>query len=393
MQRSVRFVQVHLKRIHQPPGGAHFAEGQIPLLFAVDRFEEEEAVLREAIAHAHERVFEDERAEGRLGPPDFRLQMQAHPGFSLEDDIQTVGSGTLADRLWLLELDGDACLLLGADALAGAKVKGDSLPTRDAGHDFECGEGIGAGLLGDVLFVAVGRDVLAIDIPFRILSLQDEVIQVCRRRQVELFQGIESAYADPLFILQTHGQKCGDLKEMTLEHVAEGPRVLEVSGPSLEACGFVCGDFDVMNEGVFEKPLEDGICVAEIVHIAHRLLAEIVIEEIDIVLLEAADQLFACPFKTFEVVSHGFFDDATERGFCAMHIAGAKIVGDRGEDLRRHREVRDTHGILPFFFHILEARTQCMEVFFIQIFPLVIEAVREKFTENFLVYFRDVGFD
>ncbi|KKW40976.1 MAG: hypothetical protein UY90_C0066G0002 [Candidatus Peregrinibacteria bacterium GW2011_GWA2_54_9] len=123
-----------LDGVKQPPGKPHLIERQVPLLFAVNGFEEQEPVLGKTIPEADERIFQDERAELRLRAAKLRLHVHAHACLPVQDDVETVGGGSFAHQMRLLKLDGYAGFLL-FQPLAAPEIEGNSLPPRSARED------------------------------------------------------------------------------------------------------------------------------------------------------------------------------------------------------------------------------------------------------------------
>ena len=76
---------------------------------------------------------------------------------------------------------------------------------------------------------------------------------------------------------------------MVLEHVAHHPRLLVVLAPMLHAHGLRRGDLHVVHMVAVPQRLEDRVGEAEDQEVLDRLLAQVVIDAVDLVLGEGAD--------------------------------------------------------------------------------------------------------
>ncbi len=90
MERSFGIIQIRLYRINQFPREFDFFEREEPVLFAVNRFEQQESVLRKTVSRAHEWILKDQWPEHRLCATYFCLQYDAHACFSNQNNVETV---------------------------------------------------------------------------------------------------------------------------------------------------------------------------------------------------------------------------------------------------------------------------------------------------------------
>ena len=96
---------------------------------------------------------------------------------------------------------------------------------------------------------------------------------------------------------------------MVLEHVAQYacPVIVPRSAPNADALGHC--DLDIVHIVAVPERLKDGVGKAKGQEILYRLLAEVVVDAIDLSLVEYGVELVVQRPRAVEVVSKGLFDD------------------------------------------------------------------------------------
>ncbi len=100
-------------------------------------------MLRKHVTRDGERIFDEQRAEERFRAADFRLQVEFHAGFALQNDFQTVGAAAGAHAEVFLELNGDACIP-SFKAFSHANVERNTIEVRIARAQLQCDERVRA---------------------------------------------------------------------------------------------------------------------------------------------------------------------------------------------------------------------------------------------------------
>src|ERR1700719_4653183 len=96
---------------------------------------------------------------------------------------------------------------------------------------------------------------------------------------------------------------------MVLDHVAQRAGLLVISAAALHADRFGGGDLHVIDIGAVPERLEDTVAEAERHNILNRLLAQIVVDPVDLAFLEAFLQTAIEGPGTSQIAAKWLFDD------------------------------------------------------------------------------------
>ena len=120
-----------------------------------------------------------------------------------------------------------------------------------------------------------------------------------------------------------HRDQRHQLEQMVRHHVAQrAGRVVEAAAMA-DAELFVHGDLDVIDMVAIPDRLEHAVGEAQHQDVLHRLLAEIMIDPVDLVLVHDLQQLAIQRARGREVGAERLFDHQPPPGAVLLHHAGA----------------------------------------------------------------------
>ena len=144
-----------------------------------------------------------------------------------------------------------------------------------------------------------------------------------------------------------HGDHRQELEQVVRHHVAQGAGVLVEAAAGLDAHRLGRRDLDVVDVIAVPERLEDAVGEAQDQDVLHRLLAEEMIDPIDLVLAQDLPDLGIERPRRSEVVAEGLLDDHAAPG--AVRLAGqvgvAEPLDDGPEVPVRNRQVEEHIGI------------------------------------------------
>ena len=106
-----------------------------------------------------------------------------------------------------------------------------------------------------------------------------------------------------------HGGERHALQQVVGHHVAQRTGLFVKGRAALDAEGFGGGDLHVLDVVAVPHRLEDGVGEAEDQDVLHRLLAEVVIDAIDVLLVEDLEDGFVEGAGRFEIAAEGLFQN------------------------------------------------------------------------------------
>ena len=163
---------------------------------------------------------------------------------------------------------------------------------------------------------------------------------------------------------------------MVLEHVAQQAGLVVVAGPVLHPEGFGDGELDVVDVMAVPDRLEDQVREAEHHDVLHRVLAQIVVDPVDLVLFEIAVQLDIQFFGGGGVAAERLFQHHVPPRTAVLRfgeLAGrVKLFDDGGIERRGHRQIDGAvGGKFAAFFQLVEPLSEGVVVFG----PVVVESM------------------
>ena len=138
-----------------------------------------------------------------------------------------------------------------------------------------------------------------------------------------------------------HRDQREQLEQMVRDHVAQcAGRVVEAAAMA-DAELFVDGDLDVIDMVAIPDRLEDAVGKAQHQDVLHRLLAEIVIDPVDLVLGEELQELFVQRLRRGEIGAERLLDHqpSPRAVLFAQQADAPEFAGDRCEGIGRGRQI------------------------------------------------------
>jgi hypothetical protein len=136
-----------------------------------------------------------------------------------------------------------------------------------------------------------------------------------------------------------HGDQAQELQDVVLHHVAQRARRVVVAGPALHTERFRDGDLHVVDVRRVPQGLEEGVGEAQCEEVLHRLLAEIVVDAEDLVLLEDGPDCLVDGAGGGEVAADRLFHHHPALG--GHQVVGRQVLRHRAEQGRCRGEVED----------------------------------------------------
>jgi hypothetical protein len=181
-------------------------------------------------------------------------------------------------------LDDDLRDLRG-QALAGTQVEGDALPAPVVHEEFQGDVGLCGGFGGHIRLPAVSPDLTAFDRAGTVLAADGELPEPILRDRPDGLEYVGLLVADlvrPERDRRLHGDATENLEQVALDHVSQGTGVVVVAPAVFDADGLGHRDLHVVDVAPVPERLEEGVGEAQGQDVLHRLLAQIVVDAVDL---------------------------------------------------------------------------------------------------------------
>ena len=153
-----------------------------------------------------------------------------------------------------------------------------------------------------------------------------------------------------------------ELEQVALEHVAQHAGRVVVACPMANGERFGSGDLDMVDVVAVPDRLEDRVGEPQHQDVLHRLLAQVMVDPVDLALGEDVVDLPIELSGAGQVRAEGFFDhDASRPVVFAGHAGGTQVGHGRFVELRSHGQVVDPR-CRATTLDLLQQLAECMEV-------------------------------
>ena len=149
-----------------------------------------------------------------------------------------------------------------------------------------------------------------------------------------------------------HGDEAEKLHDVVLHHVAQRPGGVVVAAAALDAEAFGDGDLDVVDMGGVPQGLEQRVAEAERHQVLDRLLAEIMVDPVDLPLVEHGADGVVHLAGRLEVVADRLLDDDAGPG--RHQLRRPELGADGAEEFRTDGQVEGANALLAAFQDGLE---------------------------------------
>ena len=132
-------------------------------------------------------------------------------------------------------------------------------------------------------------------------------------------------------VRRLHGDEREELQQVVLHHVAQRAGLIVVTGPGADPFFLSDRDLHVVDVLLIEQRLEEAVGEAEHQDVLNGLLAEVVIDAVDLAFVEHAGDRVVDGHRAREVASDRLFDDHASEGtgVCGSDEARARELFDR----------------------------------------------------------------
>ncbi len=223
--------------------------------------------------------------------------------------------------------------------LAGAQVEGHAGPAPVLDLQAQSHISLHVRIGRHLWLLAIARDLAVGDPASLVLAAHDIGVDAARGPV-----GVDGAQYAYLLVTQRvglevdgwlHGHQAEQLQHVVLQDVAAGAGLLVERAPALHAKVLGHGDLDVVDVATVPDRLEDAIAEAEDQQVADGVLAQVMIDAIDLRLVEGAHHRVVEIMARFEIMAEGLLDDdAAPRALavrqpCRAEVGHDVLVGTR----------------------------------------------------------------
>ncbi len=138
-----------------------------------------------------------------------------------------------------------------------------------------------------------------------------------------------------------HAEVGEHLEHVVLHHVPQHARAVVVAAPPLDVDGLGHVELDVVDEVLVPERLEHAVGEAEGQEVLHRLLAEVVIDPIDLVLLPVGEHLPVELERGGQVGAERLLDDDAFPAGAVLEAGAVQLLAEQAEEARRRGEVEE----------------------------------------------------
>src|SRR6185437_3144602 len=221
----------------------------------------------------------------------FAFEQQTDLELRLDADHQPVWHDIVFEDLVrrVFELDHDHRRLTG-HIFSGAEEEGNAFPAIVVDEEFGGDEGLGVGIFGDLLLVAIGGPGFAMDLTGGILrayNVLEDLFGGKRTDTLKHFYLLVTNEFGLVLLRAIHGDDTKELEQVVLDHVAKRAAAVVIAAAFAYADLFGNTDLDVIDVFVVPQRFEHIIGKTEGHEVLDHFLAEIVVDVVDLFFLEA----------------------------------------------------------------------------------------------------------
>ena len=249
----------------------------------------------------------------------------------------------------MLEADGDERIVL-RQPFPGPQIEGDVAPAPVVDEELQRTVGFRGAVFRHTGLLEIARHPFAVDLAAGILGTVGMGMDRTLGDRPDGAQHLDLLVAQRFGIevgRRLHGDQCEHLQQMTLHHVAQGAGGVVVAGPPLDAAGLGMGDLHMVDIVAVPQRLEHQVGEPEHQDVLHRLLAEVVVDAIELILLPVLVQPVIEDLGALEIETEGlFYHHPAPAALFPVEPDFGQAGGDRTEVGRADRHVEDHVGAI-----------------------------------------------
>ena len=234
---------------------------------------------------------------------------------------------------------------LARQPLAGPEIDGDAGPAPVVDLEPERRVGLRGRVLGDAVLLEVASHRLALRHARRVLRPHGHVGHVLGLGGVNRVQHLDLLVADVVGREghgRLHAEQRQQLEHVVLHEVAQGAGLVVVAGPRADADVLGRRDLDVVDEVAAPDRLEHAVREPERQHVLDGLLAQVVVDAEDLLLVEDRQHVAVQLERLGQVGADRLLDhDPDLRALVRVELVLAELGDDNGEEGGRGRQVED----------------------------------------------------
>jgi hypothetical protein len=187
---------------------------------------------------------------------------------------------------------------------------------------------------------------VAVDQAGGVLGAHDRTIHLQRVERHDGAQHVDLLVAHRIGVVghgRLHRREGDKLHRVVLHHVADRAGLVVVAAARAHAQALGHGDLHVIDIVAVPDRLEDAVAEAEDQDILHRLLAQVVVDAVDLLLAEDAQQVLVEFLRAGEIMAEGLLDDDARPAAVGRHGQTHLLEQrrDRHEDVGRRGQVEE----------------------------------------------------
>ena len=287
-----------------------------------------------------------------------------------------------------LELDPDRRRAL-RHPLAGPQEEGHARPAPVVDLEPERDEGLGSRFRIDRLLLAIAGDLLAQHPARAVLAADRTAVHLLAGQRADRLQHLHLLVSDRALIEADrwlHGHQCQQLQLVVLDDVAERAGALVIASAAFNSQFLGDRDLDRVHVLVVPDRLEDGVGEAEGEDVLNGLLAQVVVDPEDLVLVEDGLHLGVQRSSGLQVGPERLLDHDPPPGPLRRfgHRGRAQVRHDQRERRRRRGAVIDPVAAgVPLLVDLVQEPVQALEARAVsEVQLLEAHAVQEGFQDR-----------
>src|SRR5712691_1301259 len=289
------------------------------------------------------------------------------------------------------ELDYDLRGALG-QTFAGSQVERNTRPAPVVDQQPAGDKGLRLGSWIYAWFLPVAGNRLVPEFPRRVLPANHRLRHHFQIERADGLQHLQFFVAHRVGIKRGgrfHGDQRSELQDVALDHVAKRAGGFIKTAPPLDTQRFRRRDLNVVDVIPVPERLENAVAKPKNEKVLHGILAQVVVDAVDLLFLENVQDDLIQFLRRREVSAERLFDDDVHPGVRRggpCKSGAAELFDDIRINLGRRGEVEEPIAAqILGSFHVAEALGKLRVGFLVGVIPLVVEQAAGEFAPQFWI--------